>query len=114
MRRADKFPERPVTSVKPHDKKLTPAPGRPARHARRHDDHSGKISNCVAFRCAPDFRTDGAKSPEVDVLEIRSRGAELLDEAQEVVRSAADRIAATLGFRKCCVGQQLLRGRSER
>ena len=47
----------------------------------------------------------GTKSGQIDLFEIGSRAAELLEQAQEMIWSAADRNSGeTLVFRKSCAG----------
>lgn len=65
------------------------------------------------FQLSAKFSHHGTKGRQVDLFEIRSRGTELLEQAKEMIRSAANRNSReTLGFRKFFFGQQLFRGES--
>jgi hypothetical protein len=60
------------------------------------------------FQVRSKFPHDGAKRGQVDVLEIGARRAELLEQAHEMVWSAANRNGReTIGFGKVFIGQQL-------
>jgi hypothetical protein len=55
-----------------------------------------------------------AKSSQVDLFEFRSRGAELLEQAKEMVWSPANRNSREpLGIRKSFIGEQLFRSESQ-
>src|SRR4051812_44811428 len=57
------------------------------------------------------FSHHGAKSGQVDLVEIGSSGAELLEQTEKMIRGSPDRNRGqTLGIRKSFVGQELFRG----
>ncbi len=105
---------RPVAAVKSRDEKRTKRgasfPGMRQRAAigfRRNLKRRG-------LQVSAKFPYDGTKGRQVDLIEIGSGAAELLEQAQEMIRGAADRNGGeTLIFRKFCLGQQLFRGEGQ-
>ena len=73
-----------------------------------------KNFECGCFQVGAKFSHHRAKSGQVDSFEFGSSGAELLEQAKEMIRSAPDRNSGeTIGFGKSFIGEQLFRGQSQ-
>src|SRR4051812_856471 len=95
------MPERPMAAMKSADKKRTKAVRFLLGMHQRTAITFWKNLQPGFLQVGTKSPHDGPKGRQVDLFEIGSRAAELLEQAQEMIWSAADRNRGeTLGFRE--------------